>query len=256
MILYAGLTQRTVSTRWGQPTILDKFFASRSTRGRGSSSSAANEGSDWKKIWQANAPGKMKIHLWRFAQDCFLPGSRCKDVIFRWAMRALYFLWKRGGCESCSFAVSFRAWSLGSRWNKCSTYLFHAMISCRPNLGSSNSWRQRLSWRQQYLPLGIYGRQEMMLGRIETHSRTQKYSGEDFWIHWHDCDVLLQGGAWSQAWAQSTVNLADGCHRRRVWFSLMWTRCSLLIVLVWLWEQYSEIMKAAVFGTAEGGVYR
>jgi hypothetical protein len=32
------------------------------------------EGKDWKAIWRINAPGKMKMNLWRFAHD-YLPSG-------------------------------------------------------------------------------------------------------------------------------------------------------------------------------------
>jgi hypothetical protein len=37
-------------------------------------STAVEEGKQWKLIWKINAPGKMKINLWRFVHDCLLPG--------------------------------------------------------------------------------------------------------------------------------------------------------------------------------------
>jgi hypothetical protein len=52
----------------------NSFFVSRSKRGGGSSSSAANEEKEWKLLWKINAPGKMKIHMWRFAHDCLPSG--------------------------------------------------------------------------------------------------------------------------------------------------------------------------------------
>jgi hypothetical protein len=52
----------------------DSFFISRSKKGGGSSSSAANEEEQWKMVWKIDAPGKMKIHLWRFAHDCLPTG--------------------------------------------------------------------------------------------------------------------------------------------------------------------------------------
>jgi hypothetical protein len=52
----------------------DNFFVSRSRRGGGSSSVAANEEKQWKMVWKIKAPGKMKIHLWRFAHDCLPSG--------------------------------------------------------------------------------------------------------------------------------------------------------------------------------------
>jgi hypothetical protein len=33
-------------------------------------STTADEGKQWKLIWKINAPGKMKINLWRFVHDC------------------------------------------------------------------------------------------------------------------------------------------------------------------------------------------
>jgi hypothetical protein len=54
----------------------DKFFTSRSKRGGGMSSTMADEEKNWKSIWKINAPGKMKIHLWRFAQDCLPTGEQ------------------------------------------------------------------------------------------------------------------------------------------------------------------------------------
>jgi hypothetical protein len=41
----------------------------------GSSSSAANDEKQWNMIWKIIAPGKMKIHLWRFAHDCLPTGA-------------------------------------------------------------------------------------------------------------------------------------------------------------------------------------
>jgi hypothetical protein len=35
---------------------------------------AANEEKQWKMVWKIKAPGKMKIHLWRFAHDCLPSG--------------------------------------------------------------------------------------------------------------------------------------------------------------------------------------
>jgi hypothetical protein len=54
----------------------DKFFVSRSLAGRGMHSGSMNEEKDWKALWRINAPGKMKIHLWRFAHDCLLSGEQ------------------------------------------------------------------------------------------------------------------------------------------------------------------------------------
>jgi hypothetical protein len=54
------------------------FFASRSKCGKGMSSAAVNEERNWKMIWKINAPGKMKIHLWRFAHDCLPSGVQLR----------------------------------------------------------------------------------------------------------------------------------------------------------------------------------
>jgi hypothetical protein len=37
---------------------------------------ADDEGKSWKMIWKINASGKMKIHIWRFAQDCIPTGTQ------------------------------------------------------------------------------------------------------------------------------------------------------------------------------------
>jgi hypothetical protein len=56
----------------------DKFFVAQSKRGRGSSSSAGSNEKYWKLIWKINAPGKMKIHLWRLAHDCLPSGVQLR----------------------------------------------------------------------------------------------------------------------------------------------------------------------------------
>jgi hypothetical protein len=38
------------------------------------SSVSVDEEKQWKSIWKIKAPGKMKIHLWRFAHDCLPSG--------------------------------------------------------------------------------------------------------------------------------------------------------------------------------------
>jgi hypothetical protein len=52
----------------------DRFFVDRSRQGRGMSSVSVDEEKQWKSIWKIKAPGKMKIHLWRFAHDCLPSG--------------------------------------------------------------------------------------------------------------------------------------------------------------------------------------
>jgi hypothetical protein len=54
--------------------VSDRFFINRSGRGRGMSSTSVEDEKHWKAIWKIKAPGKMLIHLWRFAQDCLLSG--------------------------------------------------------------------------------------------------------------------------------------------------------------------------------------
>jgi hypothetical protein len=48
----------------------NNLFISRSKKGSGSSSSAANEEEQWKMVSTIIVPGKMKMHMWRFAHDC------------------------------------------------------------------------------------------------------------------------------------------------------------------------------------------
>jgi hypothetical protein len=50
----------------------------RSRQGGGMSSASVNEETQWKTIWKINAPGKMKIHLWRFAHDCLPSGVQLR----------------------------------------------------------------------------------------------------------------------------------------------------------------------------------
>jgi ribonuclease HI len=52
----------------------DSFFLAQSKSGGGTSSATTNEEKRWKAIWKIIAPGKMKIHLWRFAHDCLPTG--------------------------------------------------------------------------------------------------------------------------------------------------------------------------------------
>jgi hypothetical protein len=55
-----------------------KFLHERSKAG-GLSSNWMSSEKLWKAIWKIKAPGKMKIHLWRFAQDCLPTGIQlCK----------------------------------------------------------------------------------------------------------------------------------------------------------------------------------
>ena len=55
----------------------DRFAVERSRSSRGSSSSSLDgDAKQWKMLWAAKAPGKMKITLWRFAHDCLLCGHQ------------------------------------------------------------------------------------------------------------------------------------------------------------------------------------
>jgi hypothetical protein len=56
----------------------ESFFVARSRQGGGMSSASVNEEKQWKTIWKINAPGKMKIHLWRFAHDCLPSGVQLR----------------------------------------------------------------------------------------------------------------------------------------------------------------------------------
>jgi hypothetical protein len=45
-------------------------------KGKGMCSSSVDDEKHCKAIWKINAPGKMLIHLWRFAQDCLPSGMQ------------------------------------------------------------------------------------------------------------------------------------------------------------------------------------
>lgn len=47
----------------------DKFLLSRCKHGYGQSLDRSDEEKFWKSIWKVKAPNKMKVTLWRFAQD-------------------------------------------------------------------------------------------------------------------------------------------------------------------------------------------
>jgi hypothetical protein len=59
-------------------TRTESFFVARSRQGGGMPSASVNEEKQWKTIWKINAPGKMKIHLWRFAHDCLPSGVQLR----------------------------------------------------------------------------------------------------------------------------------------------------------------------------------
>jgi ribonuclease HI len=52
----------------------ESFFVERSKHGGDASSAVEEDTQMWKKLWAISAPGKMKIHLWRFAHDCLPSG--------------------------------------------------------------------------------------------------------------------------------------------------------------------------------------
>jgi hypothetical protein len=59
-----------------------KFIHSRSKSGFGISSTWMDREKEWKEVWKIKAPGKMLIHLWRFAHDCLPSGAQlCKRKI-------------------------------------------------------------------------------------------------------------------------------------------------------------------------------
>jgi hypothetical protein len=59
-----------------------KFFDSQSKTGKGSASSEKEMEKNWKLVWKIKAPGKMKIHLWRFAHNCLPSGMQlCKRQV-------------------------------------------------------------------------------------------------------------------------------------------------------------------------------
>jgi hypothetical protein len=54
----------------------DRVAMDRSKPGLGSSSLVLDNSKIWKKLWATKVPGKMKITLWRFAQDCLPCGHQ------------------------------------------------------------------------------------------------------------------------------------------------------------------------------------
>jgi hypothetical protein len=58
----------------------EKFLKAQSRTKRGMASTWTVNEKDWKAIWKVKAPGKMNIHMWRFAQDC-LPS--CVQLVKR-----------------------------------------------------------------------------------------------------------------------------------------------------------------------------
>jgi hypothetical protein len=75
------------------------FFVRRGTAGAGAGSDRTSEEKNWKAIWSIQAPGKMKVVLWRFIHDCLPTGhQRCSVGIF--LLRAVVF-----------FVANLREWS-------------------------------------------------------------------------------------------------------------------------------------------------
>lgn len=54
------------------------FLASQCNNGRGLPSSLLESQKSWKALWKINAPGKMKINLWRAVQDCLPTGFQLR----------------------------------------------------------------------------------------------------------------------------------------------------------------------------------
>jgi hypothetical protein len=52
----------------------NKFFKAQGTTAKGNTSDAKAVEKDWKALWRIKAPGKMIIHLWRFAHN-YLPSG-------------------------------------------------------------------------------------------------------------------------------------------------------------------------------------
>lgn len=54
------------------------FLESHSKSGQGLSSNISSQEKEWRLLWSIKAPGKMKVVLWRFAQDCLPSGEQLK----------------------------------------------------------------------------------------------------------------------------------------------------------------------------------
>ena len=57
---------------------LESFHNYMSANGRGESSNQKENSKLWKRLWSVQAPPKMKIVLWRMAQDCLPTGTQLK----------------------------------------------------------------------------------------------------------------------------------------------------------------------------------
>jgi hypothetical protein len=65
---------------------------------------AADEGKSCKMIWKINASGMMKIHIWRFAQDCLPTGTHLQRRHIM-VSDACVFCGREEDVEQCSPAV-------------------------------------------------------------------------------------------------------------------------------------------------------
>jgi hypothetical protein len=52
------------------------FFARQADEGHGAGSDRDREEKNWKALWSINAPGKMKVVLWRLVHDCLPTGHQ------------------------------------------------------------------------------------------------------------------------------------------------------------------------------------
>jgi hypothetical protein len=107
-----------------------KFSASLSRTGRGMSSAWVADEKAWKMVWKIQAPGKMNIHLWRFAHDCLPSGHQlCKRQIP--ADGACIFC---GRPESISHAMLLRVW-FGGKLKRRFLSGFRGRVSSPTNNG-------------------------------------------------------------------------------------------------------------------------
>jgi hypothetical protein len=176
------------------------------------SSAAVNEERNWKMIWKINAPGKMKIHLWRFAHDCLPSGVQLRRRHVP-ASDACIFCGRDEDVEhaflQCQFAMEV--------WRTVKQS-FNIQLVRRDfmslNTGCLSFWNVRLSWRPPFLRLdaGTFG----MLGTIQgitiaLQTPSAQVQGSLPMSTWLYNIALMQ----NLVLGESLINLKDGLRRHQ-----------------------------------------
>jgi hypothetical protein len=122
-----------------------KFFHTRS-KARGLSSGWLASDKQWKAIWKIRAPGKMKIHLWRFSHDCLPSGVQLRKRQVPEAGTCV-FCGRTEGIDHALLACQF-------------AQLRHLGNGCSVSLIKPTSYKLQL-WQFAF---GIFGKLETILG--------------------------------------------------------------------------------------------